>query len=545
MSWEDYDVADEVPQWSGAALAVAIRGVEEGLHSGIVVERGWRPRVEALPLLGTEWMCEYYLDTGSTSARSLSGVYEGFVIKTSMLARCMSSQGLVERILYPVMGKGGARTFLPLPGNDRIRQATLYIAEIGAALALSRGEARLPSHLDGEPRVIVRHGSLLQRLEGYMNEVYDMPREAVESVLYYSGLSASTVSELVRTSTVRRNGREAVNAGVLASNILQLLKESIGGGVSVVGVTEDVSRGRHLVAESLLRLAYTASQGDYDLYGTVKSGIEVLEASGPLECLDDIDPDSSPREDAFSKAGRYSQYLRSVVYKGMLKLGEELRGLNELKRAVASLSSTPEDVLVRNIYSGQVLNRFISFSSDSHYLMTYLYLYGPDEGPVASPRHSKSRLIAPLAADNLVSKGLSESLGISVDEIMDIIDGVEYRYIFPDKIPPCRVLESLSRRIGVDRRLIAEMVKVKPPVRLEYMSHDLRRDLLDTRVYAGSSITQYGTPSQLLVVDYRSRINEWDRRALQAILEAQSSRVMPYSTFIRDYRTRVRFNVGG
>lgn len=545
MSWEDYDVADEVPQWSGAALAVAVRGVEEDLQAGIAVERGWRPRIESLPLLGTEWMCEYYLDTGSAGARSLSGVYEGFVIKTSILARCMGPGGLVERILYPVMDRGGARTFLPLPGNDRARQAMLYIAEIGAALALARGEARLPSHLDGEPRVIVRHGSLLQRLEGYMNEVYDMPREAVESVLYYSGLSASTVSELVRTSTVRRNGREAVNAGVLASHILMLLKESVGQGASVVGITEDVSRGRHLVTESLLWLAKAASQGDYDLYNTVKRGMEVLEASGPAACLDDVDPDSSPREDAFTRAGRYSQYLRGVVYRGVLRLDEDLRGLSELRRAIESLSGVSEDRLVRNIYSGQVLNRFISFSSDSHYLMTYLYLYGPDGGPVASPRHSKSRLVAPLAADNLVSKGLSESLGIGPRELEDMVGGVEYRYVFPDRIPPCRSLETVSRRMGVDRRLIAEMVKVKPPVRLEYMMHDPRRDLLDARIYAGSHITQYGTPSQLLVVDYRSRINEWDRRALQAILEAQSSRVMPYSTFIRDYRTRVRFNVGG
>ncbi|MEB3779023.1 MAG: hypothetical protein GSR85_02150 [Desulfurococcales archaeon] len=544
MSWDDGTVS-ETPVWSGASLAVAARGYESLTGRELVLERAWKPRIEDLPFLGVEWECEYYLDTGSKSARSLSGVEEGFVIKTSVYARCIRDGRLRERILYPAMKPKAAYSFLALRGGERLRQAASYIAEIAAITALATGEAKLPGDVDGYPRLIIRHGSILQRIEGYMNEVYEIPRNAAESILYYSGLESSTVNELLRYSTIERQGKGmVVSPGLLAPLLIEKLRESIGRDVSVAGVAEEVSRGRHLIVESLIQATYAVDVvGDPSLEGMIHRGFDELGygMDDPLSCLDDVDPDSIGGEDLYTRASRYASYMRQVIYRGILGLdNSRLRNPHHIKEAVMNVKRLKRGDVVRRVYQGQVLNRFISLASDSQFLMLYIYLYGPEAGYLATPRHSKSSLVAPLAVDNLRQKGLDQLGGISSSELEGMIDGVEYRYIFPEPIPPCSTLEAQSSKLGVERRLIAELVRVKPPVRLEYFSSDPRRGQVDSRIYAGSHITQYGVPSQLLVVDSRSRINEWDYRALRSLLELQGRRVLPYSTFIRDFQSRMR-----
>jgi hypothetical protein len=151
-------------------------------------------------------------------------------------------------------------------------------------------------------------------------------------------------------------------------------------------------------------------------------------------------------------------------------------------------------------------------------------------------------MVRPHFARNIVEKGLLDrAVSPAARKAHELIDGVEFRYILPERVPSCTRLAKLSAKTGVDRRLLAEAVKVKPPLRLEYYAHDRSRDVIDAKVYASSTITQFGVPPQLLVVDSKSRVNEWDVGALRQLLEAQSKRVMPYSTFIRDFATRVAY----
>ena len=519
---------------SAVSLLVAARGAEA--LGARLFSRGWRPRGDALPLLGSEWSCEYYIDTGSRSARSVSGVAEGFVIKTSILARCASEGGLRERVLYPL--PRGKPSFLVAEGGDRLRQAATYIVEVASALALASGEARLPGGLDGWPRLVVRHGSLLQQVGVYTNEVFSMDRDFAEALLRYSGLGEATARELVAEATLEvPGGPPRVNAGVLAAAILRRLRGAVGGDASVAGVAEDTSRGRHLTLQALL--AVIERSGDELFREPVELGVEELEEEPG--CLGDLDPEAAVAG-LLNAVDRYAAHLRNAIYGGLLdREPQSRREARALYSELAQRLSQDPGGLVRRAYERQVLTRYFSLASDTHFILAYNYLFAGTEGLAATERMSKSMLVAPLLEANVESKGIHEMGGPSPGEAARWVEGVEYRYVNPEPPPPCRRLARESRRLGLDRRILAELVSVKPPLRLEYYASDARRDLVDTKVALAAAATQYGVPSQLLVVDSRSRIDEWDLGALRQLLEEKARRAMPYSTFIRDFATRLQY----
>lgn len=369
-----------------------------------------------------------------------------------------------------------------------------------------------------------------------MNSVYDMEERMAEAVLAYSGLSRATAREVIAEASPREGGR--VNSGLLAAALLSRLGRAVGRGASVAGVAEDVSRGRHLAVTSLALLTLKAFPADHRLEGVVEAGLEGLD--GFEDCLWDLDPEAPLDPDAYALAGRYAALLRRAVASGALGVdSDSVRSLQGVREAAERARAAGWDEVIYNIYSGQVFDRLIPLSSDGHYLMAYMYLYGPG-GAAASPRHSKSALVTGVFRRNVESKGLAD-LGVDPGRAAAGLEGIEFRYIFPDRVPPCRVLEERARSRGLDRRLLAELVSVKPPLRLEYYSHDPRRDVVDAKVYAASNATQYGVPPQLLVADSRSRVDEWDIGALRSLLESQARRVMPYSTYIRDFATRLRY----
>jgi len=205
------------------------------------------------------------------------------------------------------------------------------------------------------------------------------------------------------------------------------------------------------------------------------------------------------------------------------------------------LKEADKGLLVRRAYESQMLSRYLGPAGDAHLMLVYNYLYAEEPGLRATPRHSKSILVIPLLKANIASKGLEERASVKTPEVLSWVDGVEYRYVMPEPAPPCSFLRRKARAAGIDARLLAELVTVKPPLRLEYYSHDRRRDVVDARMMLSGEVTLYGSPSQLLVVDARSRVNEWDVGALRELLESQARRRMPYTSFIRDFPTRVRF----
>ena len=529
----DEESLEETPPWSGVALVIAARGAERESGRSLVFDPGYRISPQDRPLIGRVWAGEVYIDTGSRTARSTSGVEEGFVLKTSVLLRQWDGEAVDERVLYP-MGRG-IPGFLLVRGDDRMRQASLYVAELGMVLSVLRGttyrglpEGRL---------LVVRHGSLLQSLGAYFNEVFDLDRSTAEMVLHYVGLDVRTVRELVGLSLVKRRMAERVSPGLLAVQLLREIKrEAEKAGHTVVGLTEDVSRGRHLVASILAEVAVRS---------VPRSGAEILGVMGLVDlgsarflrgpaaegCLRDL-VGEPPERFRYEAAQYLEEVLRGLT--GAQSYGDVVRELSEMAR-----EGPRRERLVQLIYERQAL-KYFNLASDSHLMVIYHYLYAePGTAHQASVEVDKSLLYTPRILKSYRER-IPQPRPLTEDEVSEAVEGFRLRYLFPEQPPGCLEIGRVAERLRVDRRLLAELIRIIPPVRVEYPAGTQGLGEALRHIYTQSLVTTYGVPPQLLVVDARSRVHEWEYGALQEMLEEMERRVTPYSSFIRDFSVRRR-----
>ncbi|MCE4628265.1 MAG: hypothetical protein F7C34_03850 [Desulfurococcales archaeon] len=533
MSFEEEALLDVSPSWSGLLLALAARGAELNSKRDLVFDRSLVVEPQTKPLIGDVWAAEAYIDTGSRSARSTSGVQEGFVLKTSILLRYWSQDGLEERILYPY--NEAAPGFLLVRGDDRKRQASLYIAELAAVLALLRDDRPIDVSIDG-PLLVVRHGSILQSIGAYFNKVFDLDRKSALAVLQYAGLNKEVTRDLVEAATVRRDVTEKVNPGVLAALLLGMIKDMVEkGGHTVIGLTEDVSVGRHLIVKILtdiLREGTRPVRGEPRLsfYSLVDDGYYDIPREYRVECLSDfaIDPNSFVHEAA--------NYLEVVARSVAL----DVKGRDVDREIIAErIARESLEDIVERIYEKQVL-RLFNLASDSHLLLLYNYLYrGDNDSYNTSVEVDKSWLYMKRILKSYRER-IKEEPPIEDRELMNMTSGVRLRYLFIETAPSCKRIAEEASRLGIDRRVLADMIRVIPPVRLEYYAGSKHIMEAMQHILAQSMATTYGVPPQLLVVDSRSRVNEWEYSALHAMLEELSKRIAPYSSFIRDFTTRTR-----
>ncbi|MCE4612361.1 MAG: hypothetical protein F7C07_00815 [Desulfurococcales archaeon] len=513
--------AEVAPLYSGASLVVASRGLENLNGRNLVIDRAGGFDRQKRPLLGEVWDCEYYVDTGSRSVRSTKGVEEGFLLKASVLERCYCGKGpLNERILYPF--SRGSPPYLVITGSERQRQASVYVAELALILSLALNGGKC----GGKP-LVVKHGSILQRLDVYFNPVFDMEPKTARTVLSYFTLDKSIVVDIVDWATISRDGREVANPGLIAAALLGEIKKAVGRGASVIGLSEDTSAGRHLIAEALASLVEAHSAGNR-LRDIVEEGINELKSHDCLDCLSDVS--GSYWAASSTRTGKIARdvedYIEDLVVKAS---GTPVQGSGSLR-----------SWFIKKIYEAQLLNN-IGLANDSAFLMLYMYLYGHTiRGRYypATPLHSKSELYRPLIEKSFHERIEAQKIPISLDSIIERIEGVSYIYVFPEKPPSCLDLMTKEEKLGVDRRLLAEIVRVKPPVKVEVLEREKRKREALTHITTQATTTYYGVPPQLLVVDSRSRVSEWEMTALRSLVEELSRRVVPYSTFLRDFQTR-------
>ena len=533
MSSEEEALLDVSPSWSGLLLALAARGAELSSKRDLVFDRSLVVEPQTRPFIGEVWAAEAYIDTGSRSARSTSGVQEGFVLKTSILLRYWSREGLEERILYPY--NRAAPGFLLVRGDDRKRQASLYVAELAAVLALLRDDRPIDASIEG-PLLVIRHGSILQSIGAYFNKVFDLERKSALAVLQYAGLNKNVARDLVDAATVRREVTEKVNPGVLAALLLGRIKRAVEkGGHTVVGLTEDVSVGRHLIVRLLTEILKEGARpvrGEPRLsfHGLVDDGYYSIPKAYRVECLSDfaIDPNSFVHESA--------NYLEMVARSVVLDSRMERVDREVIAERIASESL--EDIVER-IYEKQVL-RLFNLASDSHLLLLYNYLYRGDDEPYnASVEVDKSWLYMRRILKSYRER-IKDEPPVDDSEIREMTSGVLLRYLFIETAPSCKRIAEEASRLGIDRRVLSDMIRVIPPVRLEYYAGSPHIVEAMQHILAQSMATTYGVPPQLLVVDSRSRVNEWEYSALHTMLEELSRRIAPYSSFIRDFTTRTR-----
>lgn len=505
------ELGDAPPEWGGLAVALAARGLEEHGVSRLISD-GWRGLGQREPLLGVAWDCEYFIDVGARGYRGTRGGVEGFVLKAAVLERCWRGDRIRERILYPLIG-GGGYSFLPVVGGERQRQASLYLAELGIMLAIALGE-QPPGGGEGR-RLVVRHGALLQQFGTYFNQVFDMPCRRMEAVLRYTGLPLEEVYSIRDAAVATRRDRgEACNPGAAALAILSRLSRV---DATIAAVSEDLSRSRHLAVHTLLGVLAAYSR-------SIHVDTLVKRAISGAPCLGDLldDPGTAAHDMSKIMEGILASLFSSSQDRNPWEVLEE-----------ASRASLDEQVLA--VYRGQALER-MGVKSDVDVLMLYRYLYGPED-LTATPPLSKSMLVEPLAIASYNTNKMEDALGAPAARIRELLSRVDFTYIFTDRIPSCTTLAGYAERMGVTPREVADLVQVRHPVRLEYIPDKHTVDLA-RHVYTQSQATHFGVPAPLIVVDQRSRVNEWEAAALASLLENLGRRIVPYSTFIRDFATR-------
>ncbi|MCE4612188.1 MAG: hypothetical protein F7B17_09485 [Desulfurococcales archaeon] len=507
------------------ALAAAGRALE--LRRGEDILRNGFPGsgVQLEPLLGSEWECEYFVDLGSRLARDERSGVEGFIMKAAVLERCYRGGRLVERILHPmVRGEGGSLPLLPVVGDERSKQAASYIAEIALALSLARRGG--PS---GGRVLVVRHGALLQQVGIYFNtNVYNMDCSALESVLLYSLMDRAEAHEVAVLSRAGRGGDRSCNAGAASIRLLEALKrEARDGSADIVAVAEDLERTRYLTLHLAASIAEEYSRGG-SLNASQLLG-EALEEA--MECI------------------RWTGLKPSEVRYEIPRTLEEVlaRTINpEADDPAATLRDVGGKLgyrgLVSHFYRGQLLDR-LGVLSDVEPLMVYRFLYGPRED-VATRPIDKGRIVeAPAIESYRVNLEGVEPPGFSESRVVETLRGFMMTYITLDPTPTCRDLKELSGRIGLslEPSLLAEMVKVRHPIKLEYVEGSRSVGKVVSHIYTQAQATLYGAPPPMIVVDQWSRVAGWEASALRSLLESLGRRVVPYSTFLRTFAVRRRY----
>ncbi len=516
---------DAAPELGVTAMALAARGLERLRGEPLLREGFPGAGLQVEPLIGSEWECEYYVDLGSRWARDERSGVEGFIIKAAVVERCDRGGRLVERVLHPVTGsRGGVMPLLPVVGDERAKQAASYLAELALALALARRGG--PS---GGDALVVRHGALLQQIGIYFNtRVYNVDCDELRAVLLYSLMDKGEASEIAALSAVASpsDPKRRCNAGIAAALLLERIKEEVGGGSSIVAVAEDLERTRYMT----LHLAALAAE-EYSRRDRLTAALLF----------------SDVVEEARACMSWWGVDMADVRY-GLPRVFEKV-----LARSLDPGASDPPEALreaakslgygglVGAFYRSQVLDR-LGVSSDVEPLMMYRFLFGP-RVDVATRPIDKGGLVEPPALESFrLNIGDSSVAGMDEERVGRAVRGFMMSYIFLDPTPTCEDLRALASRLGgpSSLQLVAEMVKVRHPVKLEYVEGQRSVEKIVSHIYTQAQATLYGAPAPLIVADQWSRVTGWDVSALRALLESLGRRVVPYSTFLRTFSLRRR-----
>lgn len=483
----------------------------------------------------------FYVDAGSRTVRQPGG--EAFAVKLAVLARVGGGGGVVERVFHPAPVHSDGRlgpSILAMAGGDRARQGVSYLVELAVLLSLCRGWRELLES-NGLPAaghaIVVRHGPLLQQVHHLLSKAYDVPERVLRAALGYAGLDSETVNSVVGAARLCRDGGRA-NIGLAVLSLLhRLAGHTARGGCSVGGVVESVERSRVLVASVLADVVYdaagkVASEKVADriwwmselLRRRIADALKALGGPGRVaSCLCD-DPDAVA--DVLDSRREWEQLLTELRQELQLRYGTGLEDASreQLEAAVRSSGVLPQGY------------------SDSD-LVYGLYYLGPTPGGglYAATRPRPRRGDTGWLEIVLGERAREPRLRCHAEEAYEALDGlrrVRYTYILPRRPPGCSELREGIGAAGLSPCEAARLLVVPPALRVEYVEGMKGLETLLSFTGLPASLTVYGYPPQLLVVDKYSRLSLDESHILRAILEDMSRKSQPYLSFIRGWETR-------
>ena len=401
-----------------------------------------------------------------------------------------------EEIVYHSPGSEPLDMFVArLPG--RAPQAATYVVELAACLAYT-----------GQGYVCIKHGPLVRVLNQLLSRAFDVDRETMLSLLRYAGLDSVAAREVLEDSTTC-DGR--ANMGMAALALLSKLE-----GKPVYGVVEDTSQstvlGRRVVAELVSRLWRLGAAVE-----DVARAVEVLvksadESHGFSECigLEEHTPTSL-----------VEQFLSTLRYEAHTRLNCSLSDV-ECVEAAASLPNATS---------------FLDATDD-----VLVHAYNLVWGPLTATRPLQRGGVALLARDYLESSSGRERFtscrSENVQDVVAVLSRVSYTYVLPGPPPSCRQLAELAGDLGVEPSNLLALVYASPPIRVETLCEGGPRLEVVAYTYWASTITVYGYPSHLLVVDRASRVGGVEAWLVEELAEKLAARLQPYTVLFRRWRYR-------
>ena len=406
------------------------------------------------------------------------------------------AEGGREEIVYHSPGGEPLDMFVArLPG--RAPQAATYVVELAACLAYT-----------SQGYVCIKHGPLVRVLNQLLSKAFDVERETMLGLLRYAGLDNATAREVLEESTTC-DGR--ANMGMAALSLLSRLE-----GKPVYGVVEDTSQstvlGRRILAELVSRLW--------------KLGATVEDVANAIEVL----VESADKSHGFSDCvgleehapkSMVEQLLSTLRYEAHTRLNCSLSD-TECVEAAASLPNTTS---------------FLDATDD-----VLVHAYNLVWGPFTATRPLQRGGIALLARDYLESSSGRERFtacrNIDPQNVVKVLSKVYYAYVLPGPPPSCKQLSSLAEDLGVETSNLLSLVYASPPIRLESLCEGGPRLEVVAYTYLASTITVYGYPSHLLVVDRASRVGGVEALLVEVLAEKLASRLQPYTVLFRRWRYR-------
>ena len=501
----------------------------------------WLYRLRALPginssILSVELLLDsigdefeiVHLDVGSRSSPARPG---GLILlkhaESVLIVRDGRSWRETRHLSSPPLGPlllleaGAARA-------ERVRQAARYLLELGRVYTLL-SKAHIPT-------IIFKHGPLVELISIYLNPAFNAERSVYRRVLLHAGIDEGEADAILDAA----GSGNSVNPGIIALNLLERIAElqSRDRKLIAVGVVEDTSVSRHLVAQLVYESLLAASK-------ILEAENKPTETHGLIEVLLDSAKRGETILDATLDAGKclgetdeYSD-LRGAVQELILSIYNRLLAHGEGFASVFVRDGRWK--LAAAVY--QEAGRLEFYDSDVILLVDFL------AGGVVTSVISNSSifgLVRLAAKQRLREHRLIEHVERILARLVHV-----YVYATPAMLPTCYELEAFVRNLGADVEpwVAAQLVRAPLPLRIDTVSlaNDKGvyiRDVSDRLVAAAalaqlaSTLTVYKLIPGLIEADVRSRVRLNESLILAELARQLAGRLQPYGIVLRHWPRR-------
>ncbi len=520
-------------------------------------------------------ICIAHVDVGSRIVES-PGTSTVIMKLSTYELKVNKYQKIKSSVLQPFYGQQNdlKTNLLLLPGNYRVRQATMFMLEVAATL----NWANKLIHEECDEVIVLKDGPLLQQISQYFSQAYLLSKETVRAVLSYSGLDMNTILSIIDES--ERLGsiygrRDLISPGLVILEIMERLYEltSRTANLHIVGVVENTSRSRSLLLALTIALFHEALNRTrkskclptlmaHSIEGILLDALSEDDINRVSDCLG-FYPNKGMQEIVSLLTSSLRPQIDSILEELNRKLERRKLSLCDLLSKVTdnlAWTQNPEERSALQFLSHIIVSSgLLQLASRDPDIVMLAYYLGILDSIVTSPL-PRLELVASMvdAVETLESlakksKSKMEDKALEIGRrLFDLSWKITSRYLIVEPPPTCQALKETISSNGLDPStvkpyLIAESdaYQYAPPLRIEYFSLEQPKqsaatfpDLLTAIVLLESAPAQYKYPIGLLIADRTSRVTVEEALSAQPL----ENRLIPLRYYIRKWEKRLELS---